>query len=168
MYTVGTTVIYGSEGACKISEITDNCFENSPNKRLYYVLIPVKGEGKIFVPCDNEILVARMKKVLSPQEIKELISIDMPEIEWIADNRQRNRTYKEMLQSYDRVKIIALAKLLYGIKCNTMDKRRLYVSDEEILKRAIKLLHAEFSIVLKIEPDEVMPYIFGNITCEIK
>ncbi|MBQ9744714.1 MAG: CarD family transcriptional regulator [Clostridia bacterium] len=168
MYKVGTTVIYGSEGACKISEITDNFFENSDNKRLYYVLIPVKGDGRIFVPCDNEILVARMKKVLSPQEIRELISIDIPEIEWIADNRQRNRAYKEMLRSYDRLKILALAKLLYRIKCNTTDKRRLYVSDEEILKKAIKLLHEEFSLVLKIELDEVMPYIFGNITCEIK
>lgn len=167
MYTVGTVVIYGSEGACKITEIKENCFGNTDN-RLYYVLTPVIGGGKIFVPCDNEILVSRMKKVLSHNEIKELISTDTPEIEWITDNRQRNRAYKEMLQSYDRVKALALARLLYGIKINREDNRRLYASDEEILKKAIKLLHSEFSAVLKIEPEEIMPFILGKIFCEEK
>ena len=36
--------------------------------------------------------------------------------------------------------------------------KRLYASDEEIYKKVIKILHSEFSAVLKIEPEEVMPF----------
>ena len=47
-------------------------------------------------------------------------------------------------------------------------KKRLYTSDEEMLKKIIKILHSEFSSVIKIEPEEVMPFIFGEIECEEK
>ena len=70
--------------------------------------------------------------------------------------------------SYDRKKILCLAKLLYTIKTDDSDSRRLLTSDEEILKKIIKILHSEFSIVLDISQDEIIPYIFGEITCNEK
>ncbi len=169
MYKIGTVVVYGSEGVCEITEITSMKFANSENESLYYVLSPVSSRGsKVFVPCDNEALVSKMQKVLTSAEIKEMIRTSNEYPEWINDNRQRNRLFKEILMSYDRKKILCLAKLLHTIKTDDSDSRRLLTSDEEILKKIIKILHSEFSIVLDISPDEIIPYIFGEITCNEK
>ena len=169
MYTVGSVVIYGSEGVCKIKEIQENRFGDMQSSRLYYVLSPISNNGtKIYVPCDNELLVSKIMKVMSKEEIKELIKEDVPEAEWISDNRQRNKAYKDILQTYDRKQILSLCKLLYTIKKEQNTTKRLYASDEEIYKKAIKILHSEFSAVLNIEPDDVMPFVFGEIDCEEK
>ena len=97
-------------------------------------------------------------KVMSKEEIVELIEEDIPKTEWINDNRQRNKAYKDILQTYDRKQILSLGKLLYTIKKEQDVTKRLYASDEEIYKKVIKILHSEFSAVLKIEPEEVMPF----------
>ncbi|MBQ9703396.1 MAG: CarD family transcriptional regulator [Clostridia bacterium] len=169
MYEVGTVVIYGSEGVCRISEIADVRFTGMEEARPYYILTPISNPtSKVYVPCENEMLVSKMKRVLSYSEIKEMISEDFSLPEWIDDNRLRNKYFKEILLSYDRKKILALAKLLYLAKNGKEQKKRLYTSDEEMLKKIIKILHSEFSSVIKIEPEEVMPFIFGEIECEEK
>lgn len=166
MYTVGSLVIYGSEGVCRIGEIQENRFGDMQSSRLYYVLSPVSANGtKIYVPCDNKLLVSKMKKVMSKEEIKRFINEDVPEIEWIEDNRQRNKAYKDILQTYDRKQILSLCKLLYTIKSGQGTTKRLYASDEEIYKKAIKILHSEFSSALNIELEEVMPFVLGELDC---
>ena len=36
------------------------------------------------------------------------------------------------------------------------------------LNKTVKILHSEFSLVLNISPEEVFPFIFGEIDCEEK
>ena len=124
MYSIGTLIVYGSEGICKITDIKENSFDNMGKSKSYYILTPLSNDKtKIFIPCDNDLLVSRMLKVLSADEIRDIIAEDIPLPEWIADNRRRNKAYKDILQSYDRRRIISLAKLLYSVKEKNDSKR---------------------------------------------
>ena len=59
MFRVGECVIYGSSGACRIADVRQESFTGAP--REYYVLVPLSGGSSVFVPTDNEQLVARMR-----------------------------------------------------------------------------------------------------------
>lgn len=169
MYEIGSLVVYGSEGVCKVTEIVENSFSNMEDTRKYYVLAQISNPAyKVFVPCDNENLVSRMQRILSAEEIADMIreSNELPE--WISDNKLRTKTFREIMQTYDRKKILALAKLLYITKSNLTDKKKLFASDEELLKKIIRILHSEFSLVYEIEADQVIPFIFGEIECKAK
>lgn len=169
MYEIGSLVVYGSDGVCKVTEIVENSFTGKNDLRKYYVLAQISNPAyKVFVPCDNEILVSRMQKILSAEEIAEMIkeSNDLPE--WISDNKVRTKVFKEIMSTYDRKKILALAKLLYVTKSKLADKKKLFASDEELLRKIIRILHSEFSLVYEIEEDQVIPFIFQEIECKIK
>lgn len=169
MYKVGSFVVYGSEGVCKIVEIVENSFSNMESPRKYYVLERLSNStDKIFVPCDNEILVSRIQKLLSAKEMLELISQNDEPLEWIADSKLRNKTFKEILSTYNRRSILALAKLLYLTKLNLDESKRFYASDEEILRKIVAILYAELSLVFEIQEEEVLPFILGEIKCKTK
>ena len=94
MYEKGNMVMYGSEGACKITDITETSFNDKSGLKRYYVLAPVSNHGvKVYVPCDNEALTSKMKKILSYSEIKDILSSDKSDCEWIDDSRMRSRFF---------------------------------------------------------------------------
>ena len=102
---------------------------------------------------------------MSAEEIIKMIKSSDELPEWIDDNRQRNKAFKEILNTYDRKQILCLAKLLCIVKEEKSDKRKLYSSDEELLKKILKILHSEFSIVFEISLEEISQFIFGKIDC---
>lgn len=165
MYEKGNMVMYGSEGACKITDITETSFNDKSGLKRYYVLTPISNQGvKVYVPCDNEALTSKMKKILSYSEIKDILSSDKSDCEWIDDSRMRSRFFKDILNSYDREKIIGLAKLLCRVKAGRTDiPKKLCTSDEELLKKLKKILYSEISLTVDITEDEVVPFILGDI-----
>lgn len=59
MYSVGQTVLYGSNGICNIEEITTK--EISGMSIDYYVLKPLYSQNStLFVPVNNEKLVSKI------------------------------------------------------------------------------------------------------------
>lgn len=93
MYKVNETVIYGTEGICKITDIAERNFNSSVEK--YYILKPLyNSSSTIMVPINNEILVSRMRRMLSCEEIEKLIE-DMPGeegLEWIDDEKKEKKS----------------------------------------------------------------------------
>lgn len=170
MFEKDTIVIYGVEGICKITDIANMTFGGFNGSKDYYILVPVSNPThKVYVPTDSEYLVAKMQKLLSYDEIISLISCEKTDIEWINDNKQRNRYFKEILNSYDRINIFMLAKLLYNIKQGKNENvKKLYASDEEILKKLTKILYSELSCVISLEENDVLPFINGEIECSKK
>ena len=80
MLKVGEKVLYGAAGACTITEICKKRFGDA-EEREYYVLVPIHdSRSTLYVPLDNEKLRAKMKKLLSAEEIEALID-SMPK-EW--------------------------------------------------------------------------------------
>ena len=90
MFQRGETVLYGTEGVCRIAEIQE--MKIGRTKAEYYVLKPVYRESAtIYVPVDNPTLVARMKHVLSQQEIDRLLETVLEgEVPWVEDVNERS------------------------------------------------------------------------------
>ena len=164
MYNVGTTVIYKNEGVCKITEITERRFRDKNIE--YYVLKPVhKDDSEIYVPKNNKELLGKMRKILSKEEILELIKT-MPDEEsiWIADENERKEHYREILIRGDRTELVRLIKTLYLHKQNQKKTgKKLHIADEKFLKDAEHLLYDEFAFVFNISKDEVLPFITGEL-----
>ena len=83
MYNVNDTILYGSHGVCKIVGIEEKDF--SGNRENYYVLQPVYSENStIYVPCSNKKLADKMRRVLTPQEIYQIIrAMPYEDTDWI-------------------------------------------------------------------------------------
>lgn len=152
--------MYAAQGVCKIADIVvqEVCNESAE----YYVLQPVYSEtAKIFVPLNSHVLTSRMRRVLTKDEIHEMLdTIPNQKSEWIENEHLRKDRYKEILQSADRVAIICMIKELYLYKNRLSEQgKKLHASDEKFFKEAEKLLYEEFALVLGIDTKEVLPYI---------
>lgn len=160
MYEIGDTVIYRNDGVCTITEITVRMFKDKETE--YYVLNPVHNKNaEIFVPKANSDLVSKMRKVLTKDQIMDIIEA-MPQENsiWITNESERKEKYKEILSLGDRKELVRLIKTLYIHKQNQKQcGRKLHLADEKLLRDAEKILYDEFSFVLGIKPDEVIDFI---------
>lgn len=169
MYNVDDTVLYGTAGVCRIIEMTQKSLLGVNHQ--YYVLEPIYQENsKIFVPINNEKLVAKIRRILSVDEIHEIIKeVSTEDFEWIEDERERKTLYKESLDNADCRTLIHLLKNIHNhkIKMKSIGKK-LYAIDERFLKDAEKLIYEEIAHVLKIRASQVLPFILEQIEIEQK
>ena len=169
MLKIGALIVYGAEGVCRVEDIKSLSFAGLEEKE-YYILVPeLNSSSKLYLPMDNEKLMSRVQRLLSYEEITELINSDEEIIEWVEDSKLRNKYYKEILSSYDRKKIFALAKQLYLIKTGKLAVKKAFTSwMDDILKKTSQILFSEFSYVVEITQDDLLPFIAGEIKCEEK
>ena len=160
MFKIGDTVLYGATGVCKIGETVVR--EIGGMKKEYLVLRPVsKEQSAVFVPTDNEALLAKMRRMLSREEIEKIIAEakNEPDI-WVEDDILRREKWAEIIHSGDRKRVILLIRTLYGEReSRRQTGKRLHLSDERYLTEAERLIYDEFSAVLEIPSSEVISYI---------
>ena len=169
MYQIGDLVQYGMSGVCRISEITENLFDGKKVK--YYVLTSVGNKDSVvYVPSFNEKLVAKMRKVLTPQEIYDIIeALPDEKIMWIDDDAKRKEYFNKTVKSGDRLEIMKIIKTLYLHKHKLQDEgKKLHIADEQIFRESEDLLYDEFSIVLNIEKEDVLPFIMKKLKAQQK
>ena len=163
-YEINDTILYGSQGVCKITGTVQKDFGGSIMD--YYTLQPVYSDNSvIYVPMHNEALLRKMRRVLSSEEIYALIQA-MPREEafWIEDENKRKETCRDILSRGDRTELIRAIKALYLHQQELQEKgRKLHVSDERFLKDAEKMLYDEFALVLNIREEDVLPFIMEQI-----
>ena len=96
-------VHYGAYGVCQVEDICPIRFGPDLPRREYYVLKPVSQVGSsIFVPADNPKLTARMRPVLSKEEIDRLLAdVGEERLPWTEDRRQRLDTFRDILRRSD-------------------------------------------------------------------
>lgn len=165
MFEMGSYVVYGSQGVCRVEDIRREDF--SGTAKDYYILTPTDDTKMvIYVPTDAPSLTEKMRPLLSGDELQSLIRDGGREdmLEWINDPRQRNEYFKSILASGDRRLLFRLLRTIYDRReqqraCG----RKLYAADELIAQQAEKLLHGEISTVLQIAPDEVGDYIASRL-----
>lgn len=169
MYKVNDTVLYGTHGVCKITDITEKTFDGKTIE--YYVLKPVYDEkSTIFVPVNNKALATKMHSVLSPDEIYDLIKT-MPEENpiWIENEAVRKERYKEIITAGDRRELVILIKTLFLHQQKQKESgKKLHVTDERFFNDAEKMLYEEIAHVLNIKPEQVLPLIFEQVQIEEK
>ncbi|MBR3779503.1 MAG: CarD family transcriptional regulator [Clostridia bacterium] len=153
---VGTYVLYGKTGVCLVKEQT------AMNGGQYYVLSPIgDSRSSVYVPCSNLDLVARMRPLLTHEEIDSLLSgADEVKLEWVDDRNERGLLYRTILGSGDRKELIRLLCCLFRKKQERAEGgKRLSTMDENTLQECVRLVEEEFSMVLGIAAREVGPYI---------
>ena len=163
MLKVGEKVMYGAAGACTVTETVMRRFGETQKEREYYVLTPVRdGRTTLYVPVDNMALQAKMRRLLSPEELKELVrSLPEEDAPWIADEKIRQEKYKDTLKNGNRRELIAMTRTLYRHRKQVKAMgRRLHVTDERLFQEAEKLLCDEFAVVLGMEPRQVIAFLF--------
>ncbi len=164
MYKIGDAVLYGTQGVCKIEEVTEMDFSGKPMK--YFVLNPIFQKGsKIFVPVDNEKLVGKMKRALTKSEIMKIItSLPQEDEFWIQNENERKSEYQKAISTGDRKSIIGIIKALHSAQKRQEEKgKKLHMSDDKMLKDAERIIYDEFALGLDIKPDEVLPFITKTV-----
>lgn len=160
MYKIGDIFVYGSNGACEITNIKEEKFEKET--KVYYILSPFfDSRETIFVPVDNEILTGRMKRVLSRCEVLDMIkSIPNCETIWNENANQRREEYKRIISAADRRALLSLIKTLHGRKLEMEEcSKKLSVSDEKYYRKAQSIIHSEIAAVMELDLKDVEPFI---------
>jgi CarD family transcriptional regulator len=169
MYKENDTILYSAHGICRIAEIAEKDLGGS--RMEYYVLKPVTNEGAtIFVPVNNENLTAKMRHVMSKDEICSLVeAMSDEDTIWMDDEFVRRARYREIISGGDCRDLVRLVKTLHIHKQSQKALgKRMKSADEDILKGAEKMLHDEFAYVLKIKRDEVLPFIMERVNKNIQ
>ena len=161
---IGTHVLYGKTGVCLVQERKD--MRIGKKSSFYYVLLPIgDGRSSVYVPCDNEELVARMRPLLTRDEIDTLLSdADMEQQPWLEDRTARSNLYRAVMADGDRRQLIRVICCLFRKKHERMEQgKRLSTMDDAALHECVRLIDEEFSMVLNIPSADVMDYILERI-----
>jgi len=79
---------------------------------------------------------------------------------WIRDEGQRKQTYRELISSGDREKLMAMVHTLYQHRAEQIASgRKIHLCDENFLRDAEKLLTGEIAVVMGFEVDEARQYV---------
>lgn len=164
MFQVGDKVVYGIHGVCMVVDQEERVIDRKP--LTYLALEPVGQEGsRYLVPTHNAAAMAKLRHMLTKEELEVLFQSDEVRADgWIKDENQRKQTYRELISSGDRVKLLQMVHTLYRQKAaQNAAGKKFHLCDENFLRDAEKLLVSEFSIVMDVEPDQAKQYIRSKL-----
>lgn len=159
----GDLVIYGKTGVCRVTDIAERTFNR--RSRRYYILKPIDDDrSTIYAPTDSEQAVGKMRRLLTKEEILQLVSqVPQEPLPWIHNEHQRKEAFQRILTEGDRAMLIQMLRTLYvQKKKRTAAGRKLYSSDEQVFREAEKLLFEEFCTVLHLKKNQLIPFLFGG------
>jgi CarD family transcriptional regulator len=164
MYEIGQQFLYGGHGVCKIT--ATEVMRSGKGKATYYVLEPLEQPGtKFFVPVGNDAAVAKLRPLLTREELLALLHSDkVRNYPWIDDESQRKLRFRELITSGDRESLMGMIGALQRHKqAQLAAGRKFHQSDENFLNDAQKLLNAEFALVFDLEPRAVSGFILREL-----
>lgn len=160
-FAVNDYVIYGKSGLCFVKEIKKMRMANGPLSE-YYVLSSATGNAvTIYVPCDKENLVAKMRRPLTKNEIDEILEdVKGQEIKWIDNNNERADYFKSITDGDNYRDWLLLVSCIHLKKIEKLSNgKHLSSKDESTLKLLEKLIEDEFCYSLKLEKIQISEYI---------
>lgn len=153
MFKIGDTVIYSAHGLCKIDDICEKTI--SGVTRTYYVLHPLAQSNlTISTPVDNKNVIHEM---MDEEEAQDLLqSFKEPGVDWIQDVKPRNAKYTKIIKSGDRRGIAGIANTLMRKSLEaSLDKKKLYSQDREMLDTIQDILFKEMAMALNRSYEEI-------------
>ena len=160
MYSVGDWVVYGVHGVCRVIG-TEKQLVNR-KRTQFLVLEPLaQSESRFYLPSENPTAMAKLRAVLSREELTALISSDeVRQDAWIHEENQRKQYYRELIGSGDRTALLKMVATLYRYKAmQAAAGRKFHQSDENFLRDAEKLLSSEISLVLELSAEQAREYL---------
>lgn len=160
MFQVGDQVVYGIHGVCRVVDQEERVVDR---KRVAYLALEPVGQGgsRYLVPIQNAAAMAKLRRMLSKEELEAMLdSEEVRADSWIKDENLRKQTYRELINSGDRARLIRMVRTLHRHKAaQAAAGRKCHLCDENFLRDAEKLLTGEFSLVLGMEPEQVRKYL---------
>ena len=155
MFKVGDKVLYGSDGVCKIIDITEKSFNDV--SAMFYVLEPIfSNSSTFFVPTENEKLTSKMKYILSLDELEKITEKKPPKSQWQTNDLLRKENFKMVISGGSIEDIVSVLRLIAEHKkeIEPMGKK-LHKADESVYKDALKIIYEEFSLYKDLTKDDV-------------
>ena len=165
MFEIGTCIICGQHGVCRVEAIGPlKLYDSSPEKD-YYTLNPIYSKGGvIYVPADSDKIV--MREIISKDEAEKFID----EIEGmvsicIENEKRRDDIFKKALRTCDYREWGRIIKTLYERRQKRLAQgKKVTASDERHLKAAEDSLYGELAVALGMAKKEVEKRIVRQIT----
>lgn len=159
IFSVGDMVMHPSEGVCTIGELRR--MDMSGAKRTYYILKPAteKSSSTVYMPVARGNTVLR--RLLGHQDILDLIhrSGEYAGL-WIEDSKQRKEAFTKILSEGNYAKIIRMMAEIHEQRAlREREGKKPCATDEAILSEAERLVHQEFSYVLRLSAGETAAFI---------
>lgn len=162
MFEKGSFVVNANNGICEISDIVT--MNMSGAEKEYYVLIPIDEKtAKVYLPVDiaEKRIRPAMKKEEAWKFIKEIKAVDGILVE---NEKDREKIYKEAINSRDPKRLISIMKTLYiRRKKRFEDGKKSTAVDERYFKLAENHLHGELAFALGVQKSEVGQIIESNV-----
>lgn len=162
MFKKGDFVVNTNNGICEINDIVT--MNMSGIDKEYYLLIPVAEQtAKVYVPID--LATQRIRLAMSKKDALELIeSIKDIDEAYIENEKEREKTYKEALNSRDPKRLVGIIKTLYLRKQERVvaGKKNTAV-DERYFKLAENHLHSELAFALQVDKEKVQEMILNSL-----
>lgn len=155
MYQIGDLVVYGIHGVCRVVDQEERVVDRK--KVVYMALEPMEQEGsRYLIPTHNPVAMSKVKPMLTNEELTALLeSKEALEDNWIRDENQRKQTYRELISSGDRVRLMQMVRTLYRHKAEQLTAgRKVHICDDNFLRDAEKLLCSEIAAVSGITLEE--------------
>ena len=156
-----THVVYGKMGVCRVIDRVAMAFA-SAEKQEYYALSPMRDPNStVYVPCHNEKLMAKLRPLLTKQEIDALLGqVVDGSVCWDENKNERAAMFHDILSEGDRRQLVRLIRCLYKKKEERVAAgKKLPAADEAILQECVRLVEEEFSLSLDIPKSQVGEYI---------
>ena len=164
MYQLGDKVVYGVHGVCMVVDQEEKMIDR---KCVTYLALEPLGQtgARYLVPTHNAAAMAKVRHMLSREELEALlVSEEVRSDGWIKDENLRKQTYRELIGSGDRARLMQMVRTLYQHKkSQAAAGKKVHLCDDNFLRDAEKLLTGEFSIVLGMEPEQARQYIRGKL-----
>ncbi len=157
-------VVYGIHGVCRIVAIETKTVDRKTVE--YYVLQPCsQTEAIYYVPVHNQAAVAKMRKMLTAAELNALLDSDEIQADcWIAEENLRKERYRKLIARADCAELIGMIRSLHLHKQRQLEAgKKFHICDDNFLKDAQRLISAEVSQILQIEPNQVEAYIRSRL-----
>lgn len=165
----GDCLIYGDHGICIIEDIREMKAAANIPSRLYVILKPVHDMNSTFyVPADNAELRDKMRDILSKKKIDALLSeVKDKVMRWVDDRNARGTYFREILKDGIQEKMLLMMRCIdLKEKELNMQGKKLPAADNDIYKKAERLVTEEFSYSLEIPPEAVEDYVRAALGME--
>ncbi len=160
MFEIGSYMVYGTNGVCRVTDIGTSPFDKR-DSRIYYVLKPLSGTGEavIYTPVDNERV--PMRPLLSRAETEAFLDrIPMIPKLLVAVEKMRREIYRAAMSAADPDAYISLIKTVRERRDEfSRTARRLPEFESEYDSMARRHLFTELSVVLGVPRSEIGEYI---------
>ena len=162
MFEIGNYVVTANNGICQIHGIETK--DMGTGEKAYYILVPIKeSTAKVYLPVD--LAEKRMRLVMNADDawklIKEIKAVDEALVE---NEKEREKIYKEAINSRDPKRLISIMKTLYMRSQKRLEEgKKTTTIDERYFKLAENQLYSELAFVLRVQKSELNRIIEQNI-----